>query len=374
MQEMAMVETLQRHAPGAVQIVPGRSADGEYLFSVLVKRSYRIVQGRAAQRSERDAPLRLTDQYYDNGDPEWSVVEHENEVAPFKAASDVVIIGKAHAPQGQLIEAMAVGVRIGEQQKVLQVIGDRRCQWRDGAAPVFSDPEPFLEMEIRYDRAYGGRDEKSDPNLPFFYPRNDMGRGVALRNVREVVDGLALPNIEAADDLLTPERVVIEDPTCWPEQPLPQGLGWRQRTWYPRSALIGSLPPFLQPGTVTIEERMKLLPPNHVALARQMRLPPFEAQFNNGASLGLVLASLNGDEAVSLRGLTREGRLDFQLPGDVPQITLDLGHGEQLLKTRIHTVSIRPDDLELDIVSRGTLHFGPASKLSTLKRLQAHVQ
>jgi hypothetical protein len=41
---------------------------------------------------------------------------------------------------------------------------------------VFSDPERFLEMEIRYDRAYGGRDEKSDPNLPFYYPRNDMGR------------------------------------------------------------------------------------------------------------------------------------------------------------------------------------------------------
>jgi hypothetical protein len=369
-----MAETLQRPAQGAVDIVPGRTAAGECLFSVLVKRSYRIAHGRSAQRSERDAPLRLTDGYYDNGDPQWSVVEHENDMAPFKAASDVVILGKAHAPQGRPAQAMAVGVRIGTTQKVLHVIGDRRCHWRDDAPPVFSDPQPFLEMEIRYDRAYGGRDEKSDPNLPFFYPRNDMGRGVALRNVREVVDGLALPNIEAPDDLLTPERVVIDDPLRWPSQPVPQGLGWRQRTWYPRSALIGALPPFLQPGTVTVEERMKLLPTNHVALARQMRLPPFEAQFNNGASLGLVLPSLKGDEAVSLRGLTPEGRLDFRLPGEVPQIALDVGGGEQALESRIHTVSIRPDDLELDIVWRGALNFGPVSKLASLKRLQASVQ
>lgn len=369
-----MAEVLLSQSPGVVEIVPGRTRAGECQFSVLVKRSYRIVRGQPAQRSERDAPLRLTDQYYDRGDPEWSVVEHENEMVPFKAAIDVVIIGKAHAPQGRPTETMGVGVRIGTQQKVLRVIGDRVCHWRADAAPGFSDPLPFLEMEIRYDRAYGGRDEKSDANLPFFYPRNDMGRGVALRNLREVVDGLALPNIESADDLLTPERVIIDDPARWPQQPVPQGLGWRQRTWYPRSALIGSLPPFLQPGTVTIEETMKMLPANHVALARQMRLPPFEAQFHNGASFGLALPTLKHDESVSLRGLTPDGALDFQMPGETPTLALDIGDGDQALETKVHTVSIRPDDLELDIVWGGVLTFGPYSKLSKLRRLQAHVQ
>lgn len=369
-----MAQTLLKLSPGVAEIVPGRTRAGECQFSVLVKRSYRIVHGSVAQRSERDAPLRLIDQYYDHGDPEWSVVEHENEYAPFKSATDVVIIGKAHAPNGQPTESMAVGVRLGAHTKILRVTGDRQCHWRADAAPTFSDPLPFLEMEIRYDRAYGGRDDKSDPNLPFYYPRNDMGRGVALRNVREVVDGLSLPNIEAPDDLLTPDRVVIEDPTRWPLQPLPQGLGWRQRTWYPRSALIGSLPPFLQPGTVTAEERMKLLPANHVALARQMRLPPFEAQFHNGASFGLLLPTLKDDEAISLRGLTPGGALDFQLPGETPQIALDIGAGDQPLDPKILTLSIRPDDLELDIVWGGTLTFGSYSKLSVLRRLQAHVQ
>jgi hypothetical protein len=369
-----MVKTTLNQSSGVVEIVPGRTREGECMFSVLVKRSYRIVAGQPVQRSDRDAPLRMIDKYYDNGDPEWSVVEHESEFAPLKSMTDVVVIAKAHAPNGEPTESMVVGVRIGEHKKILQVTGDRRCHWRADAAPVFSDPEPFLQMEIRYDRAYGGRDEKSDPNLPFYYPRNDMGRGVALHNFREVIDGLALPNIESPDDLLTPERVVIDDPNRWSSQPLPQGFGWRQRTWYPRSALMGSLPPFLQPGTITAEEGMKLLPANHVALARQMRLPTFESQFHNGASLGLQMATLQNDEVISLRGLTQGGALDFQLPGETPQIALDIGAGNQALDSKIYTVSIRPDDLELDMVWGGTLTFGPYSKLSTLRRLQAYVQ
>lgn len=358
---------------GAVQIVPARSRGGEAVFSVLVKRSYAFAHGHAAARLDADAPLRLVDRYYDDGDPEWSVVEHENDMAPLKAATDVVVVGRAHAPGGEPAQSMVAGVRVGAHKKLVRVTGDRRCHWRDGLPPTFSDPEPFVDMEIRYDRAYGGRDEVSDPALPFFYPRNDMGRGVALRNVREAVQDLALPNIEDPDDPLTPERVVIDDPRRWPEQPLPQGLGWRQRTWYPRSALLGALPAFLDAGRVTPEERMRLLPADHVALAKQQRLAPLDAHFANGASLGLVIAGLRGDEAVGLRGLSALGPLDFTLPGDTPRIALDLGQGAQPLEPALHTVSIRPDELRLDLVWGGSLVLGPYARLASVRRLEACV-
>lgn len=359
---------------GIVEIVPGRTARGEGMFCVIVKRSYRIHSDGTSRRCEKDKPLRLIDHYYENGDPQWSTVEFENEVAPFKAASDVVIIGKAYASKGRPTQEMAVGVKIGTHKKILRIVGDRQCHWRPDASPSFSEPELFLEMEIRYERAYGGRDEISDPNLPFYYPRNDLGKGVALYNLKNVIQNLALPNIEDPEDLLTPDRVVIEDPYHWPLMPMPQGFGWLQRTWYPRSALIGACPAFIDPGTVTKEEAMKLLPANHVALARQMRLPPFEAQFNNGASIGMTFTALKDDETIGLRGLTRDGTLDFRLPGETPKIALDVGKGAQPLDTKIHTVSIRPDDLELDIVWRGALHFGPYAKLSTIRCLEAHVQ
>jgi hypothetical protein len=87
-------------------------------------------------------------------------------------------------------------------------------------------------MEIRYDRAYGGVDEVSDPSIPFHYPRNDRGRGVALRNVRERIEGLALPNLEDPEDRITPERLVIGDPDRWNAKACcrPTTRHWRART------------------------------------------------------------------------------------------------------------------------------------------------
>jgi hypothetical protein len=360
--------------PGVVEIVPGMNPRDEYIFSVIVKRTYRIVPDGPAERADVDQPLRRIDHYYDDGDPEWSTVQYESELVPYKAATDVVVIGKAYAPRGVATERTTVGVQVGERRKTLTVTGNRHCHFRDGAAPVFSDPEPFTEMEIRYDRAYGGRDEKSLPDVPFLYPRNFMGAGVVLRNVKEAVEGLPLPNIEDPQDLLTPERLFIGEPDRWHFQPLPQGFGWRQRTWYPRCSLLGAYPAFLDPGTVTAEERMGLLPKNHVALAKQSRLRPLDAQFANGASFGMIFVKLKGDEPVVLGRLTPDGVLKFSLPGDTPSIGLDLGEGVQPLEPRLHTVSIRPEDQELDLIWRGAQTYEGYSWLPKMTRLQAEVR
>ncbi len=361
-------------SPGLFEIVPGLNQRAETIFSVIVKRTYRIVPNGVAPRAEVDRPLRQIDQYYDDGDPDWSTVQYESELAPYKSSTDVVVIGKAYAPRGIATERMTVGVQVGDRKKMLAVTGNRHCSFRDGAAPAFTDPEPFTEMEIRYDRAYGGRDDKSVPDIPFLYPRNFMGAGVVLRNVKEAVEGLSLPNIEDPQDLITPERIFIEEPDRWHLQPLPQGFGWRQRTWYPRCALLGAYPPFLDPGTVTAEERMGLLPKNHVALAKQSRLRPMEARFSNGASFGLIFAILNGDEDVVLGRLTSGGLLKFTLPGDTPTVGLDLGKGMQPLDAQLHTVSIRPEDQELDLIWRAAQPYPGYSWLPKMTRLLAEVQ
>jgi hypothetical protein len=360
-------------APGVVEIVAGKNEREQQVVSVLVKRSYAIGDGGEVVRCERDDELRMIDDYYDHGDPEWSTVQYEYELAPYKPAVDVVVIGKAYAPQGNPAPAMRVSVQVADREKSLLVFGDRECQYRESADPVFSDPEPFSEMEIRYERAYGGRDETSIREIPFHYPRNPMGKGVALRNIKEVIDGLALPNIEAPDDVLTPERIVIGEPERWHLQPLPQGFGWRQRTWYPRCALLGSYPAFTEVGTVTAEEQMGLLPPDHIALARQFKLPSFEAHFNNGASLGMIFRTLAGDEEVILRGLTPDGLLQFALPGETPRIGLDFGHGERELESRLHTVSIRPDERKLDLIWRGAHVYEGYAWWAQVTRLSAQV-
>jgi hypothetical protein len=359
---------------GVFQVVPGQNDRNEHIFSVIVKRSYRITPGARAERRDADHELRLIDQYYENGDPEWSTVQHEYELAPYKASTDVVVIGKAYVPRGVATERTMVGVQVGTGSKTLVVTGERKCSYREGAAPVFTDPEPFTEMEIRYERAYGGRDERSVPDIPFLYPRNFMGAGVVLRNMKETVEGLRLPNVEDPEDLLTPERLFIGEPDRWHLQPLPQGFGWRQRTWYPRAALLGSYPPFLDPGTVTSEERMGLLPKDHVALAKQSRLRPMQAQFASGASLGMTFSRLAGDEPVVLGRLTLDGVLKFLLPGDTPSIGLDLGRGMQPLEPKLHTVSIRPEDREVDLIWRGAQTYPGYSWLPNVTRIEAEVR
>jgi hypothetical protein len=360
---------------GIVQVVPGRNHRDQHIFSVIVKRTYRIVPHARAERAEADQPFRLIDHYYDDGDPEWSIVQFESELVPYKVATDVVVIGKAYAPAGVATQGMTVGIQVGDRKKVLAVTGNRRCSYREGAPPVFTDPEPFTEMEIRYDRAYGGRDEKSVADIPFMYPRNFMGTGVVLRNVKEAVEGLPLPNIEDPEDLLTPDRLFIEEADRWHLQPMPQGFGWRQRNWYPRAALLGTYPPFLDAGVVTAEERMGLLPQNHVALAKQSRLRPMEAHFANGASLGLMFSTFTGDEEVMLGRLTPGGGLlKFSLPGDTPAMGLDLGQGMKALEPRLHTVSIRPDDLEVDLIWRGAQSYPGYHWLPNIKRVEAEVQ
>ena len=99
-----------------------------------------------------------------------------------------------------------------------------------------------------------------------------------------------------------------------------------------------------------------------------------ESQFANGASLGMIFATLKGDEQITLGRLTPDGVLKFSLPGEAPAIGLDLGQGMQPLEPHLHTVSIRPDDLELDLIWRGAQTYPGYSWLPKMTRLEAEVQ
>jgi hypothetical protein len=357
-----------------ISIVPSRSETGAHVFCVLVKRTYDVIPYHEAQRAERQLPLRLVDEYWDDGDPETCTVRLENDVAPYKPATDVVVLGKAYPPRGKPSPEVKVSVQIGAHRKTIQVLGDRRCVFRSGKIPGFTEPEPFTEMELRYERAYGGADLKSNPEMPLYYPRNTHGRGFALRNVREVIEGLPLPNLEDPDDLLTPERVVLETPRRWNAQPLPQGLGWFQRTWYPRSSFVGSVPGFVDLEVPMREETLGLVPKQQMILARRFKLPSFDVRFNNGASIGLAVPFLTGGEPVKLRHLTTDGTLEFRLPFERPRLALDLGDGPQDLPVVLHTVQIRPDESLLELVWRGAQEYPGPDWLPEMRRLHAELE
>ncbi len=352
-------------------ILPSVNDAGQSLLAVITKQTFDINDGGCLERAERDAPLREADEYYGEGDPETCSVRYEADLAPFKIGTDVIVIGSAHAPDGKAIRQLEVAVDVGTQRKLIRVFGDRHCRFREGGVPEFSAPEPFVKLPIQYERAYGGVDRISEPGLEFPYPRNHVGKGFVCKNTRETIEGLALPNLEDPADLLTPERLCLESVGSWNQMPLPQGLGWFQKTWYPRCSFVGAVPGFVGPDEVMKEEQLGLVPRQQISLARQFKLPSFDVRFNSGASIGLSFAPMRGDEVLTLHHMTPDRMLIIRLPNQSPTLTLDIGDGPQPLPPVLHTVCVRVEDRQVDLVWRGAIAKEDRHWITKLENLEA---
>ncbi len=352
-------------------VLPGQSPDGQYILSVLLKRTYRIVPGKACHRAESDKKLLPADQFWD--DPMNSSVKFETDFIPYKQATDVVLNGAAYAAKGP-VEFLVATLEVGDARKDLLVTGDRKAVYRDGASPAFTDPEPFELMDLRYERAYGGPDIYSDPKLPCLYPRNPFGRGFVIQNLRKTIQDLPLPNLEDPADLLTPERLCCEHFMYWERQPRPQSFGWFPKSWQPRSSLAGVLP-----ADRAVERELRaayaqFVPEHQRELYAQTELPAMNFSFFNGASAGLAVPFLRGDEAVRTVALSPEGELTFLLPGDRPRIGLDIGAGTEQPDVVVHTVMIRMEEREVDLVWRAAINYPGPDWLPQMRKMEVLVE
>ena len=230
---------------GMTVVLPGQTPEGAYILSVLLKRTYDIVPNGTCSRAETDKPLFTGDVPW--GDPLNSTVRFESDFVPFKPATDVVLNGTAYAPDGRPTKSCLVSLQVENVHKQVLVIGDRVARFVKGGVPGFTDPIPFVTMELRYERAYGGIDVYSDKTTSYPYPRNLLGRGFVVANSERAIDKLALPNLEDPATSLAPERLCVEDYRRWEQQPFPAGLGW-----FPKPGCLvrnwrGSCRPIAQP-------------------------------------------------------------------------------------------------------------------------------
>lgn len=353
-------------------ILPGQTPEGQYILSVLVKRTYTVVPGGRCVRAEEDKKLVPGDVHYD--DPMNSSVKYETDLIPLKVATDVVINCKVYAPNGRPTQRLTASVFVGQVRKDILVLGDRLCHYRQGADPVFTDPEQFNTMDVIYERAYGGVDIYSDPKLPCIYARNRLGRGFVIANTKRAVENLALPNIEDPADPLTPARLCAGHFTHWERQPMPQGFGWLSKTWEPRASLAGVMPA----DRATEQELRKAyspaIPPEQRELYEQTQLPDMDFRFFNGASLGMVFPFLSGDEKVGLINLTPQEKTRFQLPGEHPTIRLDIGEGVQEPDVVLHTVMVRMGEGQVDLIWRGAVSYPGPDWLPQMRKMEVLVQ
>ena len=356
---------------GSTIVLPGQTPGGRHILSVLVKRTYAIANGRGCVRAARDRPLVPGDVHF--GDPMNTAVQEESDFVPFKLATDVVLNATAHAPQQRPVQELVASLVVGEAVKHVLVVGDRVAHHRAGLDPVFSDPAPFVSMPVRYELAFGGVDVRSDPKLACAYGRNHLGRGFAIRNAPEVVEGLPLPNIEDPDDRRTPQRLCCGHFIHMDSLPVPQGFGWVLKYWRPRALLAGVMPADLELARQLRAGYRLAVPPNQHAMYDQTELPPMDFRFFNGASPGLVLPYLAGDETVRLLNLTEDGMLTFRLPGERPAVTLDVGQGPVAPEVVLQTVMIRAEEGEVDLVWRGAVPYPGPDWLPEMRRFDLDV-
>lgn len=173
-------------------------------LTVVVKGTFDPAAGDPAPFAEEQLPA-SGGAYWDD-DVEKSL-RAPSDFALLKPRGECFVIGKAWAPGGRPTTMLACGFKLGPIEKSFAVFGDRR--WKKGLVRSMSEPEPFTEMELRMERAYGG---------PGF-AANPYGCG------REELDGeLPVPNLEQARDLISspaskPDPVVIGPlPVGWPER------------------------------------------------------------------------------------------------------------------------------------------------------------
>ncbi|HSN97582.1 MAG TPA: DUF2169 domain-containing protein, partial [Candidatus Nanopelagicales bacterium] len=250
----------------------------------------------------------------------------------FKPATDVVLLGHAHARHAT--EAQVV-FRVGPVGKALRVVGDR--SWvRSAGAVAPTRPLPFDRMPLTYERAFGGWDRSDpDPTKHTFEPRNPVGVGFRAPHAR-FEEGVQLPNLEDPTDPL--QR--------WGQVVTPVGVGFTSPNWQPRASFAGTY------DEAWSKERMPLLPRD------------FDRRFFNAASPGLVAPGyLRGDEPVLVEGASAQGRLSFRLPGlKAPRCRASLvGREDAEVELKLDTVIVDTDEDRVVMQYRGhvVLRDGP---------------
>jgi len=365
-------ECAVKKTPERVVILSGQTPDGDYILSTLFKRTYDIIPGGVCTRALIDAPMNSGDVNYDG--PMNSSLKFESDFIPWKNRTDIVFNGAAYAPQQKPLKQLIATLSVGSVTKSIFVTGDRTCTFRLHRDPLFSEPLPFVKMDIRYERAYGGIDIYSNPAMQYGYPRNHLGCGFVVKNNRRSIDELQLPNIEDPENILHPGNICCGDFKRWELQPLSQGFGWYAKFWQPRAALAG-----VMPADRAVEEKLRnafelLVPKSQKALFAQTKLPSMDFSFFNGASQGLAVPYLNGDEQVQCVNLSAESVIGFRLPGEKPKLRVDFGFGEQQPETVLHTVLIRMEEKQVDLVWRGAVPYPGPDWLPQMKKKEISLE
>ncbi|MFX0198778.1 MAG: DUF2169 domain-containing protein [Candidatus Hodarchaeota archaeon] len=307
--------------------LPSMGPEDKPILTVVVKGTFFIRPNETATIAPQQDPIFFADQLLD---PEkGGSTRFEDDIAPFKPRADIAIVGKAIAPDNRPVHMLEVGFRMGQIKKIIRVIGNRFWRTRGLFSHMEpSKPEPFTEMDLIYENAFGGMDLKWGD----YCPDNPVGKGIFhKKNKKKDIELKPLPNLEDPHHLIQ----------SWNDRPKPMGFGYIGKGWAPRLKFLG-----------TYDEKWK-----------EERFPQrprdFKFDYFNAAPLDQqVDGYLKGDEKVELFNLTPNGQTQFQLPGIQPKVSVTKFGAESMsekVMMNLDTLCIIPEDEQFYLAWRGIL-------------------
>lgn len=320
---------LNNKTDSAAEIALLADENGRDIMLVLVKTTYDIASDGVLTLAEEQKPICFEGEYY--GEPGQSSLKIASEANFEKLATDVVLVGHAHAPGGQPVPQFDVGLQVGSIRQHIRVFGDRVWQRRVTAKRIVTwiktNPQPVAKVPLIYEKAFGGKDLSPDDSKHHVYePRNLIGTGIIAKHSK--LEEVALPNLEDPKQL-------IESPADRPE---PLGMGFISPDWQPRLGYSGTYDQNWE------KTRLPLLPLD------------FKREFFNAAHPRLnTQGFLDGNEIIHIINACPQGKLSFQLSGDRPDINIKYQYqSPKALDVKLDTVLINTDDMKLILLWRAT--------------------
>jgi hypothetical protein len=285
---------------------------------IMVKATFVI--GSQWTIAEQQLPLHLGDEYW--GEPGESSLKNAGDYHIGKPATDILMYGLACSPGQRPVRQMDVGLEVGVLRKVLRVYGDR--SWQD---QQISLPDPFVNMPLVYERAFGGQDQHNG-QLRAAELRNPVGKGFVGAKTTPEIAGIGLPNIEFPAALIQ----------HWQDRPLPAGFGPLAPSWIPRANFGGTYDQQWQ------EHRAPYLPED------------FDPRFLNAAPQDQIYPGfLQGGEPVKIIGMHPDGDFQFNLPY-VNLATKAIVKGEAVsAPVRMETLALYPNQRQISMTWRAAI-------------------
>lgn len=254
------------------------------------------------------------------GDPAWTPLVQEQDIAPGKDGCDLTVAAVARAPGGHLRRDWPVSVLIADRLAYgFHVRGPSMWQRQEGRWRLAA-PAPVAEVPLSYALAWGGAAPGPDDGHPEVAEVNPAGQGLATPRRLRADDPFPAPQIGDLADFMS------ADPA---QTRMVHGLQPIAKAWLPRRALAG-----------TFDQAWRDL--------RHPRMPFDHAlRFWNAAPRPLQIAGgLVGNEMIRLGGVSATFP---DLPCPLPAVRLwlvpDAGDPMALLLDTVQIDVTDPDPL-----------------------------